>query len=188
VVVTGAGAASAARSRFLPRAKAPRSSSTISAAPPTARAPSAAPAEEVVAEIKKNGGEAIANFDSVAEPPPPLISSGRGRALRPHRRRRQQRRHFARRIFHRMSIVDFEEVVKVHLFGSSIWRTRRALFPRAGIGSFVHFTSTSGLVGNFGQANYAAASLALRLVEIDRPRHGRFHVRSNAFRPSPGAG
>jgi len=80
---------------------------------------SASPAEEVVAEIKKKGGEAVANFDSVAEPAAAanIVKTAVER--------------FGRidgvvnnagilrdRIFHRMSIVDFEQVVKVHLFGS----------------------------------------------------------------------
>ena len=60
----------------------------------------------------------------------------------------------------------------------------RAIFHEQKSGAFVHFTSTSGLVGNFGQANYAAAKMGIvGLLEVDRARHGRFNVRSNCISP-----
>jgi NAD(P)-dependent dehydrogenase (short-subunit alcohol dehydrogenase family) len=147
---------------------------------------SASPAEEVVTEIKKKGGEAVANFDSVAEPlaAANIVKTAVDR--------------FGRidgvvnnagilrdRIFHRMSIVDFEQVVKVHLFGSFYMAHAAARhFREQESGSFVHFTSTSGLVGNFGQANYAAAKLGIvglsKSIALDM---GRFHVRSNCVSP-----
>ena len=58
------------------------------------------------------------------------------------------------------------------------------LFREQESGSFVHFTSTSGLIGNFGQANYAAAKLGIvglsKSIALDM---GRFNVRSNCVSP-----
>ena len=78
------------------------------------------------------------------------------------------------RIFHRMSAVDWDAVIKVHLYGAFyVSKAAAPYFKEQESGSFVHFTSTSGLVGNFGQANYAAAKLGIvGLVEVDRARHG----------------
>ena len=80
------------------RAKAPRSWSTIPASPPTAPAPSAAPAEEVVEEIKKRGGTAVANFETRRRSDSRQQDRQEGdRHLRQARRRGQQCRHPARR-------------------------------------------------------------------------------------------
>src|SRR5664279_2362743 len=124
---------------------------------------SAAPAEEVVEEIKKLGGTAIANFESVAE------------AIPASKIVKMATDHFGKldgvvnnagilrdMIFHRMSVEAFESVIKVHLMGSFyVAHAAARLFKEQESGSFVHFTSTSGLVGNFGQANYAAAKLGI---------------------------
>jgi NAD(P)-dependent dehydrogenase (short-subunit alcohol dehydrogenase family) len=124
---------------------------------------SASPAEEVVEEIKKRGGTAVANFETVAEaiPASKIVRSAidsfgkldgvvnNAGILRDA-------------IFHRMSIDAFESVIKVHLMGSFyVSHAAARLFREQESGSFVHFTSTSGLVGNFGQANYSAAKLGI---------------------------
>ena len=147
---------------------------------------STAPAQEVVDEIKKAGGQAVANFDSVAEPGPAanivktaVDAFGRidgvvnvAGILRD-------------RIFHRMSVVDWDLVLKVHLFGTFyVSRAAATHFREQESGAFVHFTSTSGLVGNFGQANYAAAKLGIvalsKSIALDMQR---FNVRSNCISP-----
>jgi len=84
-----------------------------------------------------------------------------------------------------MSVVDFELVVKVHLLGSFyVSHAAARLFREQGSGAFVHFTSTSGLIGNFGQANYAAAKLGIvglsKSIALDMARFG---VRSNCVSP-----
>src|SRR3546814_6249606 len=60
----------------------------------------------------------------------------------------------------------------------------RSLFKEQGSGAYVHMTSTSGLIGNFGQANYAAAKLGIvglsKSIALDMQRLG---VRSNAIAP-----
>ena len=144
------------------------------------------PAEEVVEVIRKAGGKAVANFDSVADAGPAaniiktaVDSFGRIDCVINNAGILRDR------IFHRMSIVDFETVIKVHLLGS-FYTSRAAAnhFKEQNSGSFVHFTSTSGLVGNFGQANYAAAKLGIvglsKSIALDMQR---FNVRSNCVSP-----
>ncbi|MCD0419230.1 MAG: SDR family oxidoreductase [Rhodopseudomonas sp.] len=146
----------------------------------------AAPAEQVVEEIKKEGGTAVANFESVAEaiPASKIVKQAvdtygkldgvvnNAGILRDA-------------IFHRMSIDAFEQVIKVHLMGTFyVSHAAARLFREQESGSFVHFTSTSGLIGNFGQANYAAAKLGIvglsKSIALDM---SRFNVRSNCVSP-----
>jgi NAD(P)-dependent dehydrogenase (short-subunit alcohol dehydrogenase family) len=146
----------------------------------------ATPAHAVVDEIKKSGGEAIASTLSISEPAngDKIVKVARdafGRVdilvnnagiLRD-------------RIFHRMSWADWSEVINVHLHGSFIMsRACATVFREQQSGSYVHMTSTSGLVGNFGQANYAAAKMGIvglsRGIALDM---ARFNVRSNCVSP-----
>src|SRR3979411_869610 len=116
---------------------------------------SASPAEEGVEEIKKRGGTAVANFETVAEAIPAskivkmaVDSFGKLDGVVNNDGIVRDAN------FHRMSIDAFESVIKVHLMGSFyVARPSARLFREQESGSFVHFTSTSGLVGNFGQAN-----------------------------------
>ena len=147
---------------------------------------SAAPAEEVVEEIRKRGGTAVANFESVAEAIPAskiikqaVDSFGKLDGVVNNAGILRDA------IFHRMSIDAFEAVIKVHLMGSFYTSHAAArLFREQESGAFVHFTSTSGLIGNFGQANYAAAKLGIvglsKSIALDM---GRFNVRSNCVSP-----
>jgi len=148
--------------------------------------PAAGPAQEVVDEIRAAGGTAVANADSVAEP------AGAERIIR------TALEAFGRidsivnnagilrdRIFHRMSHVDWEMVIKVHLMGSFYMsRAAASHFREQESGSYIHFTSTSGLIGNFGQANYAAAKMGIvglsKSIALDM---ARYHVRSNCISP-----
>ncbi len=146
----------------------------------------ASPAEEVVAAIRKEGGVAVVNTDSVAE------SSGAVNIIK------TAVDNFGRidsvinnagilrdRIFHKMSVVDFELVIKVHLMGTFyVSRAAANYFRDQESGSYVHFTSTAGLIGNFGQANYMAAKLGIiglsKSIALDL---GRYNVRSNCVSP-----
>lgn len=144
------------------------------------------PAAEVVKLIKERGGQAIANTDSVtqwdgAQQMIKSAVSAFGRIdcvvnnagiLRD-------------RIFHKMDPEEWMAVIQVHLMGSfNVSRAAAAYFREQGGGSFVHMTSTSGLIGNFGQANYAAAKLGIvglsKSIALDM---GRFNVRSNCISP-----
>ena len=144
------------------------------------------PAQEVVEAIRADGGEAVPNFDSVAEPAAAanivktaIDAFGRIDCVVNNAGILRDR------IFHRMSVVDFELVIKVHLLGSFyVSRAAATHFREQESGSFVHFTSTSGLVGNFGQANYAAAKMGIvglsKSIALDMQR---FNVRSNCVSP-----
>ena len=146
----------------------------------------AGPAQKVVEEIKAAGGQAVANMDSVAE------AAAAGRIVQ------CALDHFGRidgvvnnagilrdRFFHKMSLDEWDAVIKVHLYGSYYMsRAAATHFKEQESGAFVHMTSTSGLIGNFGQANYSAAKLALvalsKSIALDM---AKFNVRSNCIAP-----
>ncbi|CAN5154208.1 SDR family oxidoreductase [soil metagenome] len=146
----------------------------------------AAPAEEVVEEIKKRGGTAVANFETVAEAIP--ASKIIRQAIDTYGRLDGVVNNagiLRDAIFHRMSVEAFESVIKVHLLGSFYTSHAAArIFREQESGAFVHFTSTSGLIGNFGQTNYAAAKLGIvglsKSIALDMER---FNVRSNCVSP-----
>lgn len=88
-------------------------------------------------------------------------------------------------IFHKMSWADWQDVIKVHLHGSfGLSRAAAAQFREQNGGSLVHMTSTSGLIGQVGQANYMAAKMAIvgmsRGIALDMRR---YNVRSNCVAP-----
>lgn len=144
------------------------------------------PAEEVVSEIIKMGGKAIVNGASVAD------AQGASSIIK------DAIKAFGRidgvvnnagilrdRVFHKMSEADWRQVIDVHLHGCFLVSKAAALhFKEQGSGSFVQFSSTSGLIGSFGQANYAAAKLGIvglsNSIAIDMQR---FNVRSNCIAP-----
>ncbi len=147
---------------------------------------SASPAEQTRQIILQRGGEAVINTDSVADwasaqriIAAALDAFGRvdivvnnAGILRDV-------------IFHKMSPEDWLAVINVHLNGS-FFTSRAAAehFRRQESGAFVHMTSTSGLIGNFGQANYAAAKLGItalsKSIALDMKR---YNVRSNCIAP-----
>jgi NAD(P)-dependent dehydrogenase (short-subunit alcohol dehydrogenase family) len=146
----------------------------------------AGPAQAVVDEIKKAGCAAIASTLSISVPgnaekivQAALDTFGRVDILVNNAGILRDR------IFHRMSWSDWSDVIDVHLHGSfAMSRACAAHFREQNSGSFVHMTSTSGLVGNFGQANYMAAKMGIvglsRGIALDM---ARFNVRSNCVAP-----
>jgi NAD(P)-dependent dehydrogenase (short-subunit alcohol dehydrogenase family) len=144
------------------------------------------PALDVVRAIQEMGGEAVADGGSVSE------------WKDAHQMVKTAVDHFGRIdivvnnagilrdvMFHRMSEAEFDAVVAVHLKGSfNVSRAAAPFFKEQGSGAFVHMTSTSGLIGNFGQANYISAKLGVmglsKSIAIDMQKFG---VRSNAVAP-----
>lgn len=147
---------------------------------------SASPAEQTRAIIEQRGGRAAVSMDSVAEwgsaqriVQAALDAFGRidivvnnAGILRDA-------------IFHKMTPEDWLSVINVHLNGSFfVSRAAAEHFRKQEGGAYVHMTSTSGLVGNLGQANYSAAKLGItalsKSIALDMQRYG---VRSNCIAP-----
>jgi 3-oxoacyl-[acyl-carrier protein] reductase len=140
--------------------------------------PSEGPAQDVVNEIKAMGGEAVANWDTVA------TMEGGERIIK------SAMDTFGRldilinvagilrdRMVFNMTKEEWDDVIAVHLKGhfattkpaSIIMRQQRS-------GRIINYSSTSGLIGNPGQANYGAAKAAIagfsRVVAKDLGRYG----------------
>ena len=149
----------------------------------------ASPADEVVAEIRKAGGEAVANYDSVATAEggenivkTAVDSFGKLDILVNNAGILRDRMVF------NMSDDEWDIVMKVHLYGH-FYTTRAAcaLFRQQKSGRIIMTSSAAGLGVTFGQANYGAAKEGIvgltRQVAGDMSRYG---VTCNAVRPSAG--
>ena len=116
-----------------------------------------------MAEIKSAGGEAVVDFNSVAEPESAqrivqtaLDNYGTVDVLINNAGILRDKS------FIKMSLEDFEFVVKVHLLGAAY--VTKAAFPimrEKKYGRIVLATSSAGLYGNFGQTNYSAAKMGV---------------------------
>lgn len=146
----------------------------------------AGPAENVAAEIRAAGGQAVSNSDSVTDyaAVEAMIEQakdsfgGLHAIINPAGILRDG-------MFHKMPPEDWNAVIDVHLHGSfNVTRAAVNHFRDQEDGSFVLFTSTSGLIGNIGQANYAAAKLGIMgLSRIVAMEGARKNVRSNIIAP-----
>jgi NAD(P)-dependent dehydrogenase (short-subunit alcohol dehydrogenase family) len=147
---------------------------------------SASGAEITAAEIRAAGGEAVSNSESVSNlaSVERMVSlaldsfGGLHAVINPAGILRDG-------MFHKMSEPDWDGVIEVHLRGAfNVSRAAVNHFREQGEGSFVHFTSTSGLIGNFGQANYAAAKMGVvGLSHILAMEGAAKNVRSNVIAP-----
>ncbi len=147
---------------------------------------STAPALTVAKEIVANGGRAVANFDSVSDYA--AVEGMRDQALKefgglhavinPAGILRDG-------MFHKMTPDDWRAVIDVHLNGAfNVCRATIELFREQQDGAYVLFTSTSGLIGNIGQANYAAAKLGVHgLSHVVAMENASKNVRANVVAP-----
>jgi NAD(P)-dependent dehydrogenase (short-subunit alcohol dehydrogenase family) len=152
---------------------------------------SAAAVESVVDEIREGGGTAIGCQGSVADLDAVSAMVRRAeRDLGPVDILVNNAGILRDRSFAKMSIEDFRTVVDVHLMGSVhctklVWEGMRS----RQYGRVLFTTSSSGLYGNFGQANYAAAKMALvglmQTLALEGERHG---IRVNCLAPSAATG
>ncbi len=152
----------------------------------TGEGASDSPAMEVVREIGAAGGRAAANTNSVTG-----FATAQGMVDQAYEELGgldivvNNAGILRDAIFHKMTEDDWDSVIAVHLKGSfNVARAAATVFRGQESGAMIHMTSTSGLVGNFGQANYAAAKLGIvglsKSVALDM---GRFNVRSNCISP-----
>ncbi len=147
---------------------------------------SAGPAETVAKEIRAAGGKAIHNSDSVTDYDAVVGMmeqakkefGGLHAVVNPAGILRDG-------MFHKMAIEDWKAVIDVHLHGAfNVTRATVEHFREQQSGSYVLFTSTSGLIGNIGQANYAAAKLGVMgLSRIIAMEGAPKNVRSNIIAP-----
>ena len=121
------------------------------------------PAEEVVAEIKADGGKAVPNYDSVS------AFEGTTNIVN------QALKEFGRldiivntagilrdKMLHKMDPDDWKAIMDVHLGGHyNLSRAAINIFREQDYGRIINFSSTSGITGNIGQTNYGAAKLGI---------------------------
>jgi NAD(P)-dependent dehydrogenase (short-subunit alcohol dehydrogenase family) len=148
-----------------------------------------AAADKVVDEIKKAGGQAVPNYDSVADAKAAanivktavdsfgtvdIVVNNAG-VLRD-------------KTFHNMTVEDFDFVVKVHFLGTAyVTRAAWPILRAKAYGRVVVTSSNSGIYGNFGQSNYGGAKLAVAgFMNALRLEGQKYNIMVNALAPVAG--
>ena len=153
----------------------------------------ASPAEEVVAEIKAMGGEAVANHDNVAtwDGGARLVESALA-AFGDLHVLVNNAGILRDRVLVNLSEEEWDSVINVHLKGhfvptrhaAAYWR-EQAKAGKTVKASIINTSSTSGLLGNIGQSNYGAAKAGIAaFTVIIAEELGRYGVRANAIAPA----
>jgi NAD(P)-dependent dehydrogenase (short-subunit alcohol dehydrogenase family) len=151
------------------------------------------PAEQVAAEIKAMGGEAIANHDNIAdwEGGENLIKSA-VEAFGDLHVLVNNAGILRDRVLVNLSEDDWDSVINVHLKGhfvptrhaATYWR-EQAKAGKTVKASVINTSSTSGLIGNVGQSNYGAAKAGIAaFTVIIAEELARYGVRANAIAPA----
>jgi len=147
---------------------------------------SAGPAEEVAREIRAAGGQAASNSESITS----LAAvegmveqalselGGLHAVMNPAGIIRDT-------MLHKMSESDWDKVIDVHLKGAfNVTRATVEHFREQSDGAYVFFTSTSGLFGSIGQANYGSAKMGVAgLSRILAMEGARNNIRANCVSP-----
>ena len=144
-------------------------------------------ADSVVEEIKKLGGKAVANYDSVSTPEggasivkTAVDAFGKVDVL-------VNNAGFLRdKSFNKMTTEEWDAVVGVHLRGAfCVTQPAVAVMREHGYGRIIMTASTSGIFGNFGQTNYGAAKMALvGFMNVLKLETAKYNIHVNTIAPN----
>ncbi|MCP3874201.1 MAG: SDR family NAD(P)-dependent oxidoreductase [Desulfobacteraceae bacterium] len=148
-------------------------------------------ADKVVNEIKSSGGKAVANYDSVA-----TMAGGKGIVD-------TAMNHFGKvdilvnnagvlrdRTFMKMTEKEWDEVINVHLKGAfCVTQPAIKKMKETGYGRIVFTASSSGMYGNFGQANYGAAKMGIiGIMNTLKLEIAKYDIKINTVAPNADTG
>ncbi len=149
----------------------------------------ATPAQQVVDEIKAVGGEAVANYDSVAEweSAQKIINT----AVEKYGRLDiliNNAGILRDKSILKMEMDDYRKIMSVHLDGTFFCtKAAFAIMKEQSYGRIVSTASAAGLYGNFGQTNYGAAKMGIAgMMNCVAQEGGRYNIKANTIVPTAG--